>query len=106
VVSSSLTTTTWRNSTVLGRYDPVVIQGLKDRLGGALYVSGSATLVHALLADGLVDELHLFLYPLTRGNGPRLFADGAPDTTWSLTKSDPYDNGVVYLRYERSGATS
>jgi dihydrofolate reductase len=106
VVSSSLSSTTWRNSTVLGRYDPDVIQGLKERLAGALYVSGSATLVHALLADGLVDELHLFLYPLTRGGGPRLFADAALDTTWSLTKSDPYDNGVVYLRYERSGATS
>jgi len=36
--------------------------------------------VRALLADGLVDELHLFLYPLTRGSGPRLFPDAAPST--------------------------
>jgi len=102
VVSSTLTSPTWRNSTLVGRYDPRAIQELKDRLDGGLYVSGSGTLVRALLADGLVDELHLFLYPLTRGDGPRLFAAGAPVTTWALATSDAYDNGVVYLRYTRA----
>lgn len=52
--------------------------------------------------DGLVDELHLFAYPLTRGAGPRLFGDGAPASTWSLSACEPHDNGVVYLSYRRA----
>ena len=52
-----------------------------------------------MLADGLVDELHLFVYPLTRGAGPRLFPDGAPPGKLSLANSESYDNGVVYLAY-------
>jgi dihydrofolate reductase len=66
VVSATLTTATWKNSTILGPYDPDVIRSLKDEAGGDLYTSGSGTLVRAMLADGLVDELHLFVYPLTR----------------------------------------
>ncbi len=98
VVSSTLTETTWRNSSLLGKYDPAAVQQLKDRSSG-IYVSGSGTLVRALIADGLVDEVHLFVYPLTRGAGPRLFPPDAPPTTWALTASEHYDNGVQYLRY-------
>jgi dihydrofolate reductase len=98
VVSSTLTEATWRNSEIVGPYDPVVIRRLKDDVGD-LYVSGSATLVRALLADGLVDELHLFVYPLTRGSGPRLFAEGASPAQLSLAGSESYGNGVVYLAY-------
>ena len=97
VVSATLTDPTWRNSEVVGPYDPEVIRRLKER--GDLYVSGSGTLVRAMLADGLVDELHLFVYPLTRGGGPRLFADGEPPLSLSLAASEAYDNGVVYLAY-------
>src|SRR3954452_8697900 len=78
VVSSTLTEATWRNSEILGPYDAARIRGLKDEVGD-LYVSGSGTLVRAMLADGLVDELHLLVYPITRGSGPRLFPEeGAP----------------------------
>ena len=73
VVSSTLETATWGNSEIIGPYDPAAIQTLKDEVDGDLYVSGSGTLVRAMLADGLVDGLHLFVYPLTRGAGPRLF---------------------------------
>jgi dihydrofolate reductase len=96
VVSGTLTTATWRNSELVGPYDAETIRRLKDEQGD-LYVSGSATLVRALLADGLVDELHLFVYPVTRGEGPRLFAGGA--SKLSLIRSETYDNGVVYLAY-------
>ena len=77
VVSGTLTTATWRNSKIIGPYDPTAIRSLKDEVDGDLYVSGSGMLVRAMLADGLVDELHLFVYPLTRGSGPRLFPEGA-----------------------------
>jgi dihydrofolate reductase len=99
VVSSTLETTTWNNSTVVGPYDPDTIRRIKDDSDSGIYVSGSGTLVRALIADGLVDELHVFVYPLTRGPGPRLFPEDAPPTKWSLADSAAYDNGVQYLGY-------
>ena len=98
VVSGTLADGTWRNSEIIGPYDPDRIRGLKDEVGD-LYVSGSVTLVQAMLEDGLVDELHLCVYPLTRGSGPRLFPDGAAPATLSLAASESYDNGVLYLNY-------
>jgi dihydrofolate reductase len=102
VVSGTLTNPTWKNSKVVGPYDPETIRSLKEE--GDLYVSGSGTLVRALLADGLADELHLFVYPLTRGSGPRLFADGDAPRTLSLAASESYENGVVYLAYRAETA--
>ncbi len=99
VVSATLTTATWRNSKIIGPYAPDAIRSLKDEVDGDLYVSGSGTLVRAMLADGLVDELHLFVYPLTRGSGPRLFPEGAAPGNLSLAACASYENGVVYLAY-------
>jgi dihydrofolate reductase len=98
VVSGTLTEPTWRNSKVVGPYDADAIRKLKDDVGD-LYVSGSITLVRALLADGLVDELHLCVYPLTRGAGPRLFTEDAAPRKFSRTACEGYDNGVVYMAY-------
>jgi dihydrofolate reductase len=102
VVSGTLTDPSWRNSEVVGAYDAETIRRLKDELEGDLYVSGSGTLVRALLDDGLVDGLHLFVYPLTRGSGPRLFEEGAPERKLSLAATQAYANGVVYLAYRPS----
>jgi dihydrofolate reductase len=99
VVSATLTTATWRNSKIIGPYNPDVIRSLKDEVDGDLYVSGSGTLVRAMLADGLVDELLLFVYPLTRGSGPRLFPGDAAPRTLSLAACESYENGVVHLGY-------
>jgi len=98
VVSGTLTAATWRNSEIIGPYDADAIRSLKDEVGD-LYTSGSGTLVRAMLADGLVDELHLLVYPLTRGSGPRLFPEDAPPVNLSLAASESYENGVVYLNY-------
>jgi dihydrofolate reductase len=103
VVSGTLTEATWRNSEIVGAYDPEAIRRLKDDVGGDLYVSGSGTLVRAMLADGLVDELHLFVYPLTRGAGPRLFPEQAAPSKLSLAATESYDNGVVYTAYRPQG---
>jgi dihydrofolate reductase len=87
----------WRNSTTVP-YDADRLRALKDDVGD-LYVSGSATLVRALLADGLVDELHLFVYPVALGTGIRLFPDGAPRTPLALLDADRLSNGVAHLTY-------
>jgi dihydrofolate reductase len=99
VVSATLTTATWNNSKVIGPYDPDTIRRLKDEVDGDIYTSGSGTLVRAMLADGLIDELHLLVYPVTRGTGPRLFPEDAAPGKLSLAASDSYENGVVYLNY-------
>jgi dihydrofolate reductase len=99
VISSTLTKATWRNSEIVGPYDPGAIRRLKDRSDGGLYVSGSGTLVRALLGDNLVDELHLFVFPITRAGGPRLFGPETGARKWALADSQTYDNGVVYLNY-------
>jgi dihydrofolate reductase len=99
VVSGTLTEGTWRNSEIVGGYDPNAIRSLKEGMDGDLYVSGSITLVRAMLADGLIDGLHLFVYPLTRGVGPRLFPEDAGPRKFSRVTTDSYANGVVYLNY-------
>jgi len=99
VVSSTLTNATWRNSKIIGPYDPEAIRGLKEEVDGDIFTSGSGTLVRAMLADGLVDELHLLVFPLTRGSGPRLFPEEAAPGNLSLAACESYENGVVYLAY-------
>jgi dihydrofolate reductase len=99
VVTSTLDTVDWNNSSILGPYDPQAIRALKERTDAGLYVSGSVRLVRAMLADGLVDQLHLFVYPLALGSGLKLFADGQPTSKFSLGTSEVYDNGVVHLDY-------
>ena len=99
VVSGTLTEGTWRNSQIVGPYDADRLRRLKDEVDGDLYVSGSARLVRAMLADGLIDGLHLFVYPLTLGAGPRLFTEGAAPGKLALATSESYDNGVLYMAY-------
>ncbi len=103
VVSSTLRNADWSNSTVLGPYDPGAIHSLKDSIDGKIYVSGSGTLVRALLGDGLVDELHLFVFPLALGGGERLFAGDGRATKLTLDATDAYVSGVVHLSYRPAG---
>ncbi|QTI68058.1 dihydrofolate reductase family protein [Gordonia polyisoprenivorans] len=102
VVSSTLTDAeaqeTWRNSSALGPYSAQNVADLKERTDGSIYISGSGQLVRALLADGLVDELHLLVYPVVLGTGARLF-DDLGDTRLRVVGHDVFDNGVVHLSY-------
>jgi dihydrofolate reductase len=99
VVSATLESADWSNSTIVGPYSADAIRGIKDQVDGKIYVSGSGTLVRAMLADGLVDELHLFVFPVALGAGGRLFPDGGPSGKFTLDAIDAYDSGVVHLAY-------
>ena len=55
--------------------------------------------MRAMIADGLIDELHLFVFPLTRGAGPRLFPEDAPPQKLCARGQRGVRNGVVYLHY-------
>jgi dihydrofolate reductase len=85
----------WANTTRFGAYDAAALRDFKESRTGTIFVSGSGRLVRGLLADGLLDELHLFVYPIALGTGDRLFAD--QHTKLAVKASDVYDNGVVHL---------
>lgn len=89
----------WNNSTRIGTYDADAIRKIKDERDGIIYISGSGQLVRGLLKDGLVDDLHLFVYPVALGEGERLWRDGVDATRLALKTTDVYDNGVVHLDY-------
>jgi dihydrofolate reductase len=99
VVGATPSAEEWPNSTPIGAYDPEVIRRLKAEREGVLYVSGSGMLVRALLAEGMVDELHLFVYPIALGAGERLWRDDEGPTKLALLAHDVYANGVVHLSY-------
>ena len=75
VVGSREPAEEWANTTRFGPYDADKLRELKESHDGDIYLSGSGRLVRGLIADGLLDELHLFVFPLALGSGERLFAD-------------------------------
>jgi dihydrofolate reductase len=85
----------WGPTTRLGPYDATRLRDLKDSRSGSLYISGSGRLVRGLIADGLLDELHLFVYPVVLGSGARLF--GEERTRFDVVSTDTYDNGVQHV---------
>jgi dihydrofolate reductase len=99
VVGANVPVDEWKNTTSLGAYDPDAIRRLKKERDGVIYISGSGQLVRALLADGLVDDLHLFVYPVALGKGERFWSEGEGPTKLALQAHDVYDNGVVHLGY-------
>lgn len=101
VVSRTLDKPIWRNTTII-RGDVVeAVRALKAAPGKNILTDGSSQLVHTLLANDLVDELHLLLYPVTVGGGKRLF-DGGTHARFELKGTTPYPTGVVGLEYARA----
>ena len=100
VVSRTMTDPQWANSTVLS--GTAEVAALRDRPGGDVVTTGSITLVHDLVREGLVDEYRLFVHPVVLGHGRRLFPDGTGVPTLRLLESRRFRSGVVLLRY-RSG---
>ena len=100
VVSSTLGDPEWEHTTVLrGEALRDEIQALKFEPGRDIVTTGSITLVHALIAAGLVDEYRLFVYPVVLGRGARLFTDGTEVPRLRLVETRPFRSGIVLLRY-------
>jgi dihydrofolate reductase len=96
VVSSTLTDPTWASTTVIGADDlGGEVAKLKAQYDGDILVAGSAQLVQQLLADDLVDELRLMVFPIVLGEGKRLFADAAPQLTLRLVGTQQTGAAVV-----------
>ncbi|MET9696267.1 dihydrofolate reductase family protein [Streptomyces sp. NPDC006529] len=103
VVSTTLADPAWQGATVLGPDLEAEVARIKAATDGEIHIWGSAQLVGALLERGLVDELHLLVYPLFLGAGRRLFPAGAQPTTCELTASRVTDGGVVIQTYRPVG---
>jgi dihydrofolate reductase len=99
VVSRTLQDPGWDRTSVLRRPLTEEIQALKSAPGADIVVTGSMTLVHALIAAGLVDEYRLFVYAVVIGRGVRLFAEGTDVPALRLVEARPFRSGVVLLRY-------
>jgi dihydrofolate reductase len=100
VVSKTLDKPKWRNTTIIR--DNVIdsVRALKAQPGNDIVTDGSSQLVHALLENDLVDELHLLLYPIVLGTGKRVLPQGL-NTAFTLKSATPYPSGVVGLHYIR-----
>jgi dihydrofolate reductase len=102
VVSNSLETADWENSTIVSGDVVEELRRLKQGEGGDLLVAGSATLVRTLIDNGLVDEYRLMIFPVVLGAGRRLFGETSDKSDWRLTEARPVGpDGVVVLVYER-----
>jgi dihydrofolate reductase len=105
VVSDSLDTADWNNTTLIRRAEAADrLRELKAQPGKDIAVSGSATLVRWLLAEGLLDELVLLVHPVAVGHGQRLFPEDGPKQELELVSSNTFSNGVLHLVYRPASA--
>jgi dihydrofolate reductase len=93
--------TTWADSVLLR--DIAEVKRLKQEDGPNLVTQGSTELVHALLANDLVDAISIFTVPVVLGGGKKLFADGSAPHSFKLTRSRVSPNGLIVGHYEREG---
>ena len=102
VVSKTLQKPIWRNTAII-RDDVVeAVRALKAQDGKNILMDGSSQLVHELIANGLVDELILHVYPLTLGSGKRVLPSGV-HAEFRFVSAKPYPSGVVALEYVKAG---
>ena len=101
VLSNTVDTTDWQNTVFVKNVED--IKKLKESEGRDLQVHGSGKLIQLLLKNDLVDELWLKFFPLTLGQGKKLFDDGTIPAAFTLTESTVTPSGVIFANYKRAG---
>ena len=101
VLSTTMEKSDWQRSVFLKNLAD--IKKLKDSNGSDIQVWGSSELIHLLLKNDLVDELRIKIYPLTLGEGKKLFDGGAIPAAFTLTESTVTSKGVIIANYKRAG---
>lgn len=101
VLSSTEERSDWEHTTFLKSAEE--IKTLKNSDGSDLHVWGSSQLIQLLMQNDLVDEFRLVTYPLTLGQGKKLFAEGTIPAAFTLKDSTVTANGVIMANYERAG---
>jgi dihydrofolate reductase len=103
VVSDKPIDLTWKNSLLISGDVVTRIKDLKSGDGSILKVIGSGKFAQTLFKHDLVDELWLMIFPVTLGNGKRLFDDGTIPAAFTITDSLVTSNGVIFANYKRAG---
>jgi dihydrofolate reductase len=98
VFSTSMQGADWANTTILRGPVEDELAALKNAPGRDIVVTGSASLVRALLPTGLVDLFRLFVYPVVQGHGRKLF-DNPMTAKLTLVDTRAFRSGVVLLAY-------
>jgi dihydrofolate reductase len=101
VFSRTLASPDWANTTVLGGDLREAVSRLKAEVDGEISVPGSIRLVHGLLAQDLVDEIHLMTFPVILGHGRTLWRETPDKTAWNLVEATTYGDGVLVSIYRR-----
>jgi len=103
VASRTLNSLEWANSRLIEGDVAAAVARLKEEDGPELQVIGSSDLLQTLLANDLVDELRLWIFPVLAGSGKRAFGDGAIPAGLELMSSSTTGTGVIIATYERAG---
>jgi dihydrofolate reductase len=103
VATTTLESADWNNSTVLRGDIVPQIAALKEEDGPEIQVHGSSNLIQTLLANDMVDEIHVMIYPVVVGGGKRLFGDGTIPASFSVRDVSTSGTGVVMATYEKAG---
>jgi dihydrofolate reductase len=104
VVSTTLKTADWNNSTIIGDNAIEEIKKLKQQGEGEIRTEGSGTLVRSLMEAGLVDEYRFLVHPIIAGTGKRFFMDGIGSGNLKLVKTQTLEHGVTLLCYQPAAA--
>ncbi len=100
VVSHGPMELSWNNSTLVTGDVVAELKKLKEQDGPNLWVWGSGVLIQTLLKNNLIDQIQLWIYPITLGEGKRLFADGTKAQKFALVESKISQTGVILATYE------
>jgi dihydrofolate reductase len=103
VVSNEAINTDWEETIHIQGDVVAEIEKLKQQDGPMLQVHGSSNLIQTLLANDLVDQVWLKVYPVTLGKGKRLFGEGTIPAAFDLTDSKISPSGVIIASYRRGG---
>jgi dihydrofolate reductase len=103
VVATTPIDLSWKNSILINKDVVEELKKLKDQQGPDLLVHGSSVLVQTLLSNRLIDVLHIMIFPLTLGQGKKLFQEGTQAQQWKMTESLVSTNGVVLATYVPGG---
>ncbi|WP_406315164.1 dihydrofolate reductase family protein [Streptosporangium sp. NBC_01639] len=103
VFSSTLTEAPWQNSRLTDADPAEEVKRLRRQPGGDIIVLASSSVIKALLTADELDRLSITLCPELAGGGARLFHDGLPTTSWSLTDLSTTESGAICLIYDRIG---
>lgn len=103
VVSDSSPELTWENSELIEGDVVAKLKELKQGDGPMLQVHGSGNMIQTLLQNDFVDELWLKIFPVTLGNGKKLFAEGTAPAAFELTDHKVTTTGVIFANYKRAG---